>query len=58
MAASFISTGCAEAKRTALIKKSMTNSCDLSEQGKNKFYYTKHYKRVKGRNIYRIERRD
>lgn len=41
----FSGTGCAEAKRSKIVEKTKTNSCDLSEMGKNKYFHSRHYKK-------------
>jgi hypothetical protein len=38
-------TGCASIKRNRVLKSTRTDSCDLSEMGKNRYFHTKHYKK-------------
>jgi cytochrome c556 len=53
----FTGTGCAEIKRSQIIKRTKTDSCDLSEMGKNRYYYTSHYKRSISQSVRKIHRR-
>lgn len=52
--AAFAGTGCAEVKRAQIIEKTKTDSCALSEMGKNKYFHSKHYKRNIGKNTRKI----
>ncbi|MCU0461820.1 MAG: hypothetical protein MUF36_07395 [Bacteroidales bacterium] len=53
----FTGTGCAEIKRSQIIKKTKTDSCDLSEMGKNKYYHSPHYKRNISKSVRKIRHR-
>lgn len=51
-------TGCAsERKAKQIIKSAGTSTCDLSHLGKNKYYYSPHYKKRLASNIRHIRRR-
>lgn len=50
----FTAAGCAEAKRAKIVEKTKTDSCDLSEMGKNRYFHSKHYKRNIGKSTRKI----
>jgi hypothetical protein len=53
----FSGTGCAEVKRSRIIEKTKTNSCDLSEMGKNKYFHSPRYKKNLSKSIKKIHYR-
>jgi hypothetical protein len=50
-------SSCAETKRSRIIQKTKTDSCDLSEMGKNKYFHSTHYKRAITHSTRKIHRR-
>jgi len=57
LVAVFTGTGCAEIKRSQIIKKTKTDSCDLSEMGKNKYFHSSHYRRNISKSVRKIHHR-
>jgi hypothetical protein len=53
----FTGTGCAEIKRSRVIQKTKTDSCDLSEMGKNKYFHSSHYKKNISRSVRKIHKK-
>jgi len=49
--------GCATDKKAREIIKKADSSCDLAHLGKNKYYYSPHYKKRLASNIKMINRR-
>jgi len=51
-------TGCASDKKARqIIKRAADSSCDLSHLGRNKYFYSPHYKKRLSSNVRNIDRR-
>jgi hypothetical protein len=51
-------TGCAsDRKAREIMKRARASSCDLSHLGRNKYYYSPHYKKRLSSNVRDINRR-
>jgi hypothetical protein len=50
-------SGCVATKRNAIIKRVTASTCEAAKMGRNKLFYSKHYKRVHGLETRKIRHR-